>query len=173
MSEDHAVSEAISLRPAKSGDEDFLLRVFSSTREREHLAAEWTEESWSSFIGTQSDAQRSHYRSIYPDSEDRIILCGNRPVGRMWVSRAHDQIRFLDIDILPAQRGRGIGTHVIRGLQEEARRSGLPLRHSVELENPRARSLYERLGFVEIETRGLHTLMEWRPFDAPRDARGS
>ena len=169
MDRDQTNSDAIALRPVDAGDEGFLLRVYAGTRDQERRVVHWEDEEWDAFVRTQYKAQRSHYRTHFPGAEHRIVLHDREPVGRIWVLRAEDEIRLLDIAILPEHRGRGIGTRLIRSLQRDARTAGAPLRHSVEVDNHRARHLYERLGFVAIETHGLHTLMEWDP--APSGAR--
>lgn len=151
----------VSLRPVQDEDRAFALSVFASTRARERDAIEWTPGAWTRFIQTQFAAQCNHYTTFFPDSEHMLILDHGKPVGRAWIYRCDQEIRLVDIAILPAHRSRGIGTHVIQSLQRDAADASLPVRHSVELENPRARALYERLGFVATETRGLHTLMEW------------
>jgi len=163
------VDDRVELRPVLAGDEAFLLDVFASTRELERAGAEWTEASWDAFLHSQLEAQRTHYEARFPGSVHQVILHDSVPVGRIWVYRGQDEIRLLDIAILPERRGRGIGSHLIRELQVEAQAAALPLRHSVEIDNPRARQLYERLGFAPIQTRGIHTLMEWRSsaLDAP------
>ena len=56
---------------------------------------------------------------------------------------------------------RGIGTTLLHGLQSEAAAAGKPLRLHVERFNPALR-LYERLGFQQIEDRGVYLFMEWR-----------
>jgi ribosomal protein S18 acetylase RimI-like enzyme len=50
----------------------------------------------------------------------------------------------------------------LRGVLAAAAQRGVAVRIHVEVNNP-ARSLYDRLGFREIETCGIYTLMEWRP----------
>jgi ribosomal protein S18 acetylase RimI-like enzyme len=148
-------------------DEAFILRVFESTRERERDARDWEHEAWDEFIRTQCEAQRRHYTTHFSHPDHRVVCRGKERVGRVWISRSSDEIRLLDIAVLPEYRCRGVGTTVIRRLQSEASAAGVPLRHSVELENPRARRLYERLGFVAVKTHGLHTLMEWDPAAQP------
>lgn len=155
--------EAITLRPVELDDEGFLLRVYAGTREQERHASRWEDEEWDAFVRTQYEAQRHHYQTHFPNAEHRIVLRAGVPVGRIWVLRAEREIRLLDIAILPEHRGRGTGTHLLRSLQADAQETGVPLRHSVELDNREAQRLYERLGFVAVETRGLHTLMEWDP----------
>ena len=162
--------DGIELRPVRAGDEVLLLAIYASTREAERDTARWTDGEWEEFVRMQFEAQRRHYSSHFPSAEQSIVLRGGEPIGRIWVLRAADEIRLLDIAVLPEHRRRGIGTHLIQDLQEEARAANLPLRHSVELGNPGARRLYERLGFAEVETQGLHTLMEWNPTEV--DAQG-
>jgi len=159
----------VSLRPVQKNDEAFLLKVFAGTRETERQAVQWKVGEWETFIQLQYGAQKIHYTTHFPAAAHDIILCDAKPVGRMWVNEAEDEIRLLDIAILPVQRSRGIGTHLIRRLQHKAARADVPLRHSVELTNPRAQQLYVRLGFEAICTRGLHTLMEWMPHDDVRE----
>jgi ribosomal protein S18 acetylase RimI-like enzyme len=62
---------------------------------------------------------------------------------------------------LPEHRGAGIGTKLLRDLQEEVRSAGKSLTIHVERFNPALR-LYERLGFQQIEDKGVYLLMEWR-----------
>lgn len=154
---------AISLKPAMSADHGFLRRVYAATREPERRASTWTDDEWSEFVDSQFEAQRRHYLSAYPGAEHSIILHRDVPAGRLWVWESETQIRLLDIAILPEHRNLGIGTHLIRALQDRASHTAKPLRHMVELNNPGAMRLYERLGFVPIETRGLHVHLEWLP----------
>jgi ribosomal protein S18 acetylase RimI-like enzyme len=61
-------------------------------------------------------------------------------------------IGHLGVD--PAMRGRGIGEAMVRHLLEAAARTGAERAVlDVSVENPRAQSLYERLGFVVTATR--------------------
>ena len=163
MEPDGALSDAIEVRPVRPDDEPLLLRVYASTREPERSLGRWDDETWREFVRTQFEAQRRHYALHFPSAEHSIVLRDGEPVGRTWVHRSADEIRLLDIAVLPEHRRHGIGTHLIRALQGEASAAGVPLRHSVELGNPGARRLYERLGFAAVRTRGLHTLMEWDP----------
>jgi Acetyltransferase (GNAT) domain len=78
--------------------------------------------------------------------------------------RAGEEIRIVDIALLPAYCNRGVGTTLLRGLQSEAAAAGKPLRIHVERFNPALR-LYERLGFRPIEDKGVYLFMEWRGDD--------
>jgi GNAT superfamily N-acetyltransferase len=154
---------AITLRPIQEDDGPLLFRVYASTREVERDAWQWENEAWDAFLRMQFEAQRRHYSIHFPDAVQSIVLRAGEPAGRTWVYRSTEEIRLLDIAILPEHRRCGIGTHLIRQLQDEARQAAVPLHHSVEFGNPGARRLYERLGFVAVQTHGMHTLMEWHP----------
>ncbi|MCW2845904.1 MAG: hypothetical protein JWN22_3820, partial [Nocardioides sp.] len=83
--------------------------------------------------------------------------------GRLRVVQAPDHRELAGIQILPAHQGHGLGTHLIEQFLVETRDDGLPARVSVERDNPRARALYERLGFVEVGGSETETQLEWRP----------
>ena len=109
----------------------------------------------------QFAAQAQYYREHYPDTSFDVILLGAEAVGRLYVSRWRDELRIVDIALLPEFCNRGIGTTLLRGLQSEAAAAGKPLRIHVERFNPALR-LYERLGFRQIEDKGVYLFMEWR-----------
>ncbi len=91
-----------------------------------------------------------------------MILVGGEPAGRLYVARWAEELRIVDIALLPRFRGRGVGTTLLRGLMDEADAAGKPLSIHVEVNNP-ARSLYDRLGFEEAEDRGVYVLMRRPP----------
>jgi ribosomal protein S18 acetylase RimI-like enzyme len=90
-----------------------------------------------------------------------VILVGGQPAGRLYLHRRDDEIRIMDIALLPEYCDRGIGTTLLHGLLSEAAAAGKPLRIHVERFNPALR-LYERLGFRQIDDRGVYLFMEWR-----------
>jgi ribosomal protein S18 acetylase RimI-like enzyme len=154
---------SISLRPTEPDDEEFLVRVFASTREAERETVQWDDGEWDAFIETQFSCQKEHYEKHFPSSERLIVLRDNEPAGQIWVWRTETQIRLLDLAILPSHRDAGIGSRLIRDLQEEATHSGKPLRHMVERDNRAAMRLYRRLGFAALDEQGMYFQMEWRP----------
>ena len=84
------------------------------------------------------------------------------PVGRLYVARWQDEIRIVDIALLPPYRNTGLGTTILRDLLAEAAVAHKPVRIHVEKFNPALR-LYERLGFVPIADKGVYLFMEWTP----------
>jgi GNAT superfamily N-acetyltransferase len=147
------------LRPAGAEDRDFLLQVYASTREEELRLVDWSAEQKAAFVQQQFEAQDAYYREHYHPATFDVIEAEGQPAGRLYVARWEDEIRIMDIALLPEHRGRGIGTALLRELLDEGKRDGKRVSIHVELHIP-ARRLYERLGFVPVEERGLYLLLE-------------
>lgn len=153
---------ALQLRPVHAGDEDFLRRVYASSRAAEIALTGWDAAAAEAFLRMQFDAQHRHYQAYYGQARFDIIECGGEPAGRLYVAREAGEIRVIDITLLDAWRGRGIGSTLLGELLAEAAASGRSVTIHVEENNP-AFTLYQRLGFRQIDTHGLYRLMEWRP----------
>jgi GNAT superfamily N-acetyltransferase len=156
-----AISRSVTLRRATSDDEPFLSRVYAGTRAAELAAVSWTEEEKAAFVEMQFRAQAQYYCEHYPNTSFDVIVLDDQPAGRLYVARWTDEIRIVDIALLPEFCNGGIGTRLIQGLQAEARDADKPLRIHVERFNPALR-LYQRLGFTEIEDKGVYLFLEWR-----------
>jgi GNAT superfamily N-acetyltransferase len=152
----------MTLRAACAEDEDFLLAVYASTRTDEIAPLPWTDAEKDGFLKQQGEAQHRHYRSRYQGAEYYVILRDGGPVGRLYVARWPREIRIMDVALLPAHRNAGIGSQLIAGIFEEAAAAGKTVTVHVESFNP-ARRLYERLGFREIEDKGMYCLLGWTP----------
>jgi GNAT superfamily N-acetyltransferase len=152
----------IHLRPIRPEDEPFLQRVYASSREEELKQVDWDEQQKDKFLRMQFEAQHSHYTEHFPAADFQLILKGDEPVGRLYVDRRSDEIRLIDIALLPEFQREGTGSGLLETLLGEARQTGLPLRIHVEKFNPALR-LYEQLGFRQIEDKGVYFFMEWTP----------
>ena len=152
----------ISLRPITQQDEEFLARVYASSRAEELAITDWSEEQKADFCRRQFDAQSAYYTANYPGASFQIIERDGWPVGRLYVARWEKEIRIVDITLLPEARGSGIGTELLRDLQDETRSAGKSLTIHVERFN-RALAWYRRLGFRELEDKGVYLLMSWSP----------
>ncbi|MBN1852586.1 MAG: GNAT family N-acetyltransferase [Pirellulales bacterium] len=105
------------------------------------------------------DSDQDKRVALHLDST-KVIVVDGRAVGMVKVLRGRKRMRLSQIQLLPEYQNRGIGTAIIRGLQEECRQLRIPLRLRV-LEKNRSRGLYELLGFT-VTGHGTHTLnMEW------------
>ena len=151
---------AISLRTAQPEDEDFLAQVYASSREEELAQVAWSDEQKAAFLRSQHEAQHHHYRAYYPNADFDLILLDGEPIGRIYVDRRAEELRLMDIALLPEYRNRGIGTLLIRALMQEAVSSQKFIGLHVEQFN-RAYQLYTRFGFRDVEMRGIYMYMTW------------
>ena len=153
---------SVSLRPELPEDEAFLLDVYGSTRQEELDLTGWNAATREAFVKMQFNAMRQGYASMFPHGSFNVILLNQQPVGRMVISRGDIEFRVVDMALLQAFRGRGIGTLLLGELLAEAARAGKPVRLHV-LKMSRATRLYERLGFLRVGEEGFYDHMEWRP----------
>ena len=155
-------SPNVTLRPVGADDYDFLVEVYGSTRAEEMAMVPWTVEQQQAFVRSQFAAQQDHYTKTYPTASHDIIMSDDRPVGRLYVARLDQEIRIIDITLLPAERNAGIGGYLIKQLLDEANRAGKVTRIFVEEFNP-SRRLFERLNFSPSEQHGIHMLLQCNP----------
>ncbi|MBC8032035.1 MAG: GNAT family N-acetyltransferase [Pyrinomonadaceae bacterium] len=152
----------VTLRSVTADDDAFLLALYGSTRAEELGQVEWAEGQQEAFLRWQFDMQRREYDARFPDARHQLILIDDEPAGRIWVGEDKEQIRLLDISLLPQFQKHGAGTKLLRELMDEAARAGKLLRHMVFVLNNDAHRFYERLGFVVIEDVGAYKHMEYR-----------
>jgi GNAT superfamily N-acetyltransferase len=145
-------------------DEDTLLKIYASTREEEmQQVTDWMPEQKEMFLRWQLEMQRRDYETRFPAADYQLILFKGKPAGRLWVARTPEQIRLLDIAILPEFQNRRIGTYLLHNLIRESEETGTPLRHMIYKLNTGARRFYERLGFRLVEDERMYLLMERHP----------
>ncbi len=152
----------IGLRAAAAVDEPLLYRIYASTRGEEFQYVDWDPGQKTAFLEMQFGAQSAFYRQRFPESGYEVILVNDEPVGRLFLHRAPDEIRLVDIGLLSEYRNMGIGAALIVAILDEAAEAGKPVRLHVDVSN-RAQRLYQRLGFLPIGARGLHLEMEFVP----------
>jgi len=152
---------SITLRDATAQDETFLREVYASTRAKEMTLVPWTDEQKAAFLKFQFDAQDSYYRSQYPRASFQVICHDDEPIGRLYVLREDEQIRILDVTILPDRRAQGLGSTLIDELLAEAIATKRSLTIWVEADN-RSQSLFLRKGFSMVQEEGFNQLLEFR-----------
>jgi ribosomal protein S18 acetylase RimI-like enzyme len=153
---------AISLRPAHPKDQDFLFELYASTRQDEFAALGWDSAQLEPLLRMQFASQQRWYETAYARAEQQIVMLGEAPIGRIIVQRAGDAATLVDISLLPAHRGSGIGGGLIRDLIAECGQAKVRLCLQVLKTNPAAH-LYERLGFVQTGEEGMYIQMEKQP----------
>ena len=152
----------VSLRPASAGDVPFLRQLYRQTRDEELAAVGWPEAQRDAFCNSQFDLQHAHYIRQFPNAAFLIIAARSNPVGRLYIDSAGKNIHIIDISLLAAKRGSGIGSALLAEVKARAAMCGKPVTLHVLVANQRARGLYERLGFVaNIASEGMHIGMRW------------
>ena len=153
-------------RPARADELDFLGAVYASTRIEELEQTGWPAETRDAFLRQQHEAQHAHYAAVYPEAERLVIERGGERIGRLYLIEWPSNVRIVDISLLPSARGQGIGEAILRDIGADAAGRGKKVSIHVETFNP-AKRLYERLGFVEAEDKGVYKLMEWSTAATP------
>jgi GNAT superfamily N-acetyltransferase len=155
-------------RPARlPADGEFLLSVYAATRRPELSVLGWSEEQVDAFIQTQFDAQARHYSSVRPRASHSVVTVDGEPAGRLIVERSDEEIRIVDVALLPRFRRAGVGSELLRGLFAEADAGGLPVRCHV-LQGNAALAFWEHLGLVARGMDGMHVEMERGCVTSPR-----
>ena len=156
------VSE-ISRRPLTEADLEFSFVVYASTRKEEmDLVSFWTDEQKQLFLEQQFQAQHTYYQQQYPEGEFLILLEQDRPIGRLYLHSGDEEIRIIDIALLPEHCGRGIGTMLLQEILADGAATGKKVSIHV-MQNNRALRLYERLGFQQAGEVGVYWFLQWSP----------
>ena len=144
------------LRPAREADLPFL-RALRAQSMREHLE--------NSGLAYDEAAQAARI----PDRYDcaRIVVCDGADVGLFKVCREGSPWELIQIQLLPAAQGRGLGAALIRELLADAAAAGVAVELSVLKANP-AQRLYARLGFRPVGEAARAYTLRWTP---PRAAK--
>jgi ribosomal protein S18 acetylase RimI-like enzyme len=152
----------IDLRTVTEEDNDFLLSVYASTRADEMTRVDWNTEQKEAFLRMQFNAQSQFYIENYPGATFQVITLNDQPVGRLYIHRRENEIRIMDIALLPGYRNLGIGSALLQDILDQGKNHNLPVTIHVEQFNPALR-LYKRMGFRQKEDKGVYLLMEWSP----------
>ena len=140
------------LRNARPEDHDFLWQLKRQTMRS------YVEKTWNRW----NDAEQKDWFSRYfaPEAAQIIVVDG-RSAGRLEVTRSPQEMTLGTIEVSPEFQSQGVGAAVITSLQTEAKSAAVPLRLQVLKANPRARQLYQRLGFTTTGENATHHLMAW------------
>jgi ribosomal protein S18 acetylase RimI-like enzyme len=149
-------SSAYTLRPAAAEDYDYLFALHKATI-RPYVEAIW---------GWVDEWQEEYFRKKFNPSNQKIIQLNGKDIGVVVVEDRGSYLYLALIEIAPEFQGQGIGTAVIRNLQQRAQKEKRPLRLHVLKSNLRARHLYEQLGFVISHEEPVRWEMTFSPSHA-------
>jgi ribosomal protein S18 acetylase RimI-like enzyme len=161
-----AGAAGLALRAVTDQDLPFLQHLYASTRQEELAVVPWPEGMKAAFLAQQFQAQHLHYGIHYADAERFVVEREGERIGRLYLHRRPHEHGVIDISLLPAWRGRGLGSALMADVLADAAAAAKPVRIYVEKNNP-ARQLYDGLGFRPIGEHGFYDHCEWLP-DAVR-----
>jgi ribosomal protein S18 acetylase RimI-like enzyme len=146
-----AAFRGCSLRAARGGDEPFLFTLHRAAM-RDYVDAVWGwDEAW----------QRDHFAQTYaPRRHAVIVRAGRDPpdIGRIGLTRHWRKLFLRDIELIAAERNRGIGTAILGALLARAQAEGRAVELLVLKHNP-AQRLYARVGFRIVGDDGARFTM--------------
>ncbi len=160
------------LRPVLDVDIPFLTVLYASTRAHELAALDWSDEQKKFFIHSQFQLQHHHYQQQFHFAQFHVITANEQDVGRLYYCWEDNNIRLIDIALLPEYRYQGIGGVLIRELIKQVSVRGGKILLHVELHNP-ARNWYLKLGFVAGTDDGIYQKLEWHAVQKERNGQKS
>lgn len=158
------------LRTATADDVPFLVDVVvAATHDQGRLPSDFDEEAFRAGFATWT---AELVAGADPGCTTSVVEVDGRAVGRLRVVRSPTTLELAGLQLLPEAQAQGIGSQVVADLVDEAAESGRCLTLSVELDNPRARALYVRLGFVETARTDDEIVMVHQPPARSRPFKG-
>jgi ribosomal protein S18 acetylase RimI-like enzyme len=148
------------VRPEVPQDMDFLAQLYRSTR-GDLLQLSLPEVMIDNLISMQFNAQRTAYRTQFPDGEFLIVEKNGEPIGYLVTHHGNETIRLVCIAFLPDERNRGYGRSLIQTLQNNAAGAAKTLALTVDPRNEQAKHLYLSLGFQVNSDDGANINMSW------------
>jgi ribosomal protein S18 acetylase RimI-like enzyme len=103
--------------------------------------------------------QRDYFEEKWKHSDYQIVEKNGRKIGAIWITQHSNHIVLNEIQLLPEFQSQGIGTELIMEQLKTTREKNIPIRLRV-LKLNRARSWYEKHGFIVCGETDAHYLME-------------
>ncbi|WBL82430.1 GNAT family N-acetyltransferase [Bradyrhizobium xenonodulans] len=143
------------LRPTNAGDEPFTRQLFREVRGEQFIAAGLSGPILEQIIEQQFRSQTAGYAAQFPGAISFIVTRNDAAIGRLLLDCASERWHIIDVALLPAACGRGIGTRIIEALEAGAGQRGVgALTLMVLATNGAARRFYLRQGFAEVGQAG-------------------
>ena len=112
--------------------------------------------------GWDEDEQREFHAQDWLYKKPEIIIYKNEPIGTIYVFENEDYIEIEQFIILMEYQNKGIGSFILKGIIDEADRSGRVIKLKYLHINPVA-TLYSRMGFEVVGNDDLFVSVERKP----------
>lgn len=97
-------------------------------------------------FGWDESFQRDWFDREWRQGKPAIIVCGDAPIGTIFVVDNGEYLEIKRFFLLPEYQNQGIGSHVLKGVLDDADKQRCPVQLAYLKNNP-VGSLYRRLGF--------------------------
>ena len=164
----NTMPDGLGLRPARPADNGFIESLYRSTRDDLQLI-DAEQEFIETLIEQQHHAQTEGYGDLFPNAMYFIVEKQGESIGRVVIDFGMNEIRLVDVALIPTARNKGYGKSIVQTLQYAAGSARAPLYLSVLKMNQPARQLYHQLGFQFAEASDTHDLLVWYPEAFRRD----
>src|SRR5689334_2285162 len=101
---------ALRIRLASPTDEPFIRHLFEQVRTEQFTATGLSGPIISQVIAQQYRSQAAGYAAQFPDAISLIVTRDGAAIGRLLLHCARERWHIIDIALLPAESGCGIGT---------------------------------------------------------------
>ncbi len=150
----------LQLRPVRDDDQAFLDALYDSTRA--DLKQMNTDPQFvAQLIKMQQQMQAHGFRSAYPEAQYLLLERHGERLGRLVLEYDARSLRVIDLALLPAAQGQGVGMAVLSALQAWVAERRLPLLLNVSKANQRAIRLCRALGFQAGRADEAQQEMRW------------
>lgn len=153
--------QPLHLRNSNDDDYPFFTALFSSTRD-DLRQLDWPQDKIEELIRQQQLVQETGMRDLFPQAQYFVIDYAGQSIGRVVLDIEPDNIRLVNISLIPQAKGNGIGRAIMHALQSYAQEHQCSLNLAVFQFNEPARNLYLSCGFTIIRNDGIQDHMIWR-----------
>ncbi len=142
-------------RNANDGDFELSFEI------RKNALGKYVEQTW----GWDENRQWKYHKDDFNPAILRIIEVGNEPAGTLENYAEDNSMIVSGLYIIDKFQNQGIGTRVMTSIIRNASENSANVMLQVLKVNPKAKALYERLGFTVYETTDTHFKMIYKPVE--------
>ncbi|MGB0697602.1 MAG: GNAT family N-acetyltransferase [Rhodospirillaceae bacterium] len=155
----------IRLRATTAHDAAFERRLHDATRQDLKLI-DGEQDFIQSIVDMQFRAKSEGHGSTHPNAFYYIIEKNGDRIGRLTLDFGHNEVHVVDLTVLPAWQGQGVGSTVVQAMQNVAAKMAVPVGLTVRRDNHAAIKTYQKLGFAldpASNPLAMHMLLRWLP----------